>query len=1423
MATVESVELGIVADGRDVWYMVTFTDDSDTSIMENGTGITLTGSVTGSLTASPIGRPRVEIRGGKAVVSGWCRIDNGDFFPWYNWTHETIEASSDAGGLFASETTETQSGAFTGVAVENRSRVGLDGKLCHNVRRTRFVGGDVAEDFVNTPLFEFDADLEEGDDLDTIALTDQVSGQTTHCDNPLTSTNAFSFRKDYYGPGRNAIEFTVSNDGIRLPAAFDGTGGFYYHIVVDASWVSDSASRFVEFVGNGTGLTLHGQDGHIYSRVPVSTGATTSRERDSLVYATIKDVPVVMTFVHYPNGDRRMFVNGRSYNAANYTAPTGSMTNTILMRRNSGTGTARMRWAAFFLGTPTDQDVYTDHDYIANAKYGSDEDLCGIPACFVDPVSGSSVGTGRFHDPIDAITPATIRTGSRSWLSVSSPNTGHRRDVAVLLANGTTVPIDPGINFNGSNDDPHFPTCLLGAASPVSPESPIPVADYQDQGSDSGQVIFQVGGDGQNEVGIYCTEVTSLSRTYRDGGTATFANEEDEEVTLFRCMYNLRGLQILGSPVSQLSHAVVDVTTGEDIPKDSFDGYDQWMSPFRNSYTKQSTQSTSGSQEAAALFLSYRQKVWIKDVAGYECGWDPDVKLSSASINLWGGSSFNGDATDRPALDNGYSRFGYLSSTYGPVLVENFINVRDSSHDLQFRAGGQVRTFARWESAGPTFARRNDSYFSKMYSEGIRSILGSNLTGYRGAHFSSSGEDSSETTTASRLSVWEQVIIHDGNDANSFAAFDAYSGRTNKSSSEPDGTAELRLDRFTIFGSNRGVRLVGTGGALKGYLKRSIIDLSGRTSSDHVLECDHNGDLSEFEISQFGYDRNDVSEGAAAEYGGSSVSLDSLFSTLGNPVSLTLDRTDDGWNIDSSKTLKTWCLTVHEFTKEDENQTDAEELGEQLYEAFADAVRTGQSPYAYSAAAFWDWVLDQHGWSYDEAADAAVDAIDPGEYWGAIEPNIDGSAPTVSSPTSDSVTSSTAVLGGDVTDDGGEIITERGVVYSLTSVNNDPEIGGVGVTKVSTGGTTGVFTVAVSDLVAESEYTFKAYAINSEGIGYSSADTFTTLEIPVDPATLSVTDSSDQELTSGGTTVLDDIFIGSDHNYLLNLINEDVGTLIIGTTGFVLGGDASWVTDPLPTGINGLSQVSVVFSLDSSTEGAVTGTLSINSNSEDGIFTHTFVSEVLAPDFSVQDHNDGDTIDFGNVNYNESKVEYISLLNTGSTGVMINIVAGGDVSVGSYPSFINSEDSIDVSVSLKTNSRGSKTGSITIFTNDPEVAEFNLSFIGEVEGGGTYYTRYSNTIDPSKVTKVTASTEKIKSTNGENSIPITTDPTDNLNSKIEDRLLIERDFVITDGQFNSVTVTGVNYEVIKGSGDTAIGDTTTFFFKTPLDTEQDNR
>jgi len=73
--------------------------------------------------------------------------------------------------------------------------------------------------------------------------------------------------------------------------------------------------------------------------------------------------------------------------------------------------------------------------------------------------------------------------------------------------------------------------------------------------------------------------------------------------------------------------------------------------------------------------------------------------------------------------------------------------------------------------------------------------------------------------------------------------------------------------------------------------------------------------------------------------------------------------------------------------------------------------------------------------------------------------------PTVTSQTSSAVWSTRATLGGNVTADGGASVTERGVVFSRTSANSSPTIGGTGVTKVmaDTAGT-GVFTKQVTGL-----------------------------------------------------------------------------------------------------------------------------------------------------------------------------------------------------------------------------------------------------------------------------------------------------------------------------------------------------------------------
>ncbi|MEI6607484.1 MAG: cadherin-like beta sandwich domain-containing protein, partial [Verrucomicrobiota bacterium] len=104
-----------------------------------------------------------------------------------------------------------------------------------------------------------------------------------------------------------------------------------------------------------------------------------------------------------------------------------------------------------------------------------------------------------------------------------------------------------------------------------------------------------------------------------------------------------------------------------------------------------------------------------------------------------------------------------------------------------------------------------------------------------------------------------------------------------------------------------------------------------------------------------------------------------------------------------------------------------------------------------------------------------------------------GISPVVTSPTSASITGTTATLGGNVTSDGGPTVTARGVVYAPTATTSNPRLGGTGVTNVPGTGTTGVITVPVSGLTPGTAYTFAAYATNSIGTSYSVTGSFTTL------------------------------------------------------------------------------------------------------------------------------------------------------------------------------------------------------------------------------------------------------------------------------------------------------------------------------------------
>ena len=106
-------------------------------------------------------------------------------------------------------------------------------------------------------------------------------------------------------------------------------------------------------------------------------------------------------------------------------------------------------------------------------------------------------------------------------------------------------------------------------------------------------------------------------------------------------------------------------------------------------------------------------------------------------------------------------------------------------------------------------------------------------------------------------------------------------------------------------------------------------------------------------------------------------------------------------------------------------------------------------------------------------------------------------APTIVSFAATPITTTEATLYGNVTTNGGDAITERGFVYSLTSADATPTVGessGTNVTKVVVSGTTGAFNQMIPSLADASEYSFAAYAINSTGTSESIVQTFTTLD-----------------------------------------------------------------------------------------------------------------------------------------------------------------------------------------------------------------------------------------------------------------------------------------------------------------------------------------
>lgn len=125
-------------------------------------------------------------------------------------------------------------------------------------------------------------------------------------------------------------------------------------------------------------------------------------------------------------------------------------------------------------------------------------------------------------------------------------------------------------------------------------------------------------------------------------------------------------------------------------------------------------------------------------------------------------------------------------------------------------------------------------------------------------------------------------------------------------------------------------------------------------------------------------------------------------------------------------------------------------------------------------------------------------------------------APVVSTSNVFGITAVSATAGGEVTADGGQEVTERGVCFGLTA---NPTLSD---TKVASGKGLGSYTCNLTGLTEGTTYHVRAYATNDKGTSYGEDKTFvTTAYLPPTVTTGNVTDITYTTATAAGNVTAD--------------------------------------------------------------------------------------------------------------------------------------------------------------------------------------------------------------------------------------------------------------------------------------------------------------
>ncbi len=221
------------------------------------------------------------------------------------------------------------------------------------------------------------------------------------------------------------------------------------------------------------------------------------------------------------------------------------------------------------------------------------------------------------------------------------------------------------------------------------------------------------------------------------------------------------------------------------------------------------------------------------------------------------------------------------------------------------------------------------------------------------------------------------------------------------------------------------------------------------------------------------------------------------------------------------------------------------------------------------------------------------------------------SVPTVVTGEILDLTASGALIWGEVTDDGGDNVTERGIVYALSP---DPTTA-TGTTVQAAAAGAGAFSAVLAGLAPGTAYYVRAYALNAAGTSYGACRHFTT---PVSVTTLAVGSMPQQAAVNRVTnkiyvpnsfgnsvtvidgtadTVLTTVSLGSGTGACHAAVNETTNKIyVIGNSVSVINGATDTVEATIPVGsgprmavVNESTNMIYVANYGSSTVTAING------------------------------------------------------------------------------------------------------------------------------------------------------------------------------------------------------------------------------------------